>query len=140
MAWGFEGQEGEEAPREEAEARTVEPVEGESEGDGRRPRRRRRRGRGRGEDRGEQRGRGEQARFAANGEADESQANDMQEAQERGPDEVYTDAAEGIPGVGEQPSVPFGDDKGDERRGRPRRRGRRGGRRGRDQRCAASCR
>ena len=88
MAWGFEGQEGEEAPHEEVEARTVEPVEGESEGDGRRPRRRRRRGRGRGEDRGEQRGRGEQARFAANGEADESQANDMQEAQERGPDEV----------------------------------------------------
>ena len=132
MAWGFEGQEGEEAPHEEVEARTVEPVEGESEGDGRRPRRRRRRGRGRGEDRGEQRGRGEQARFAANGEADESQANDMQEAQERGPDEVYTDAAEGIPGVGEQPAVPFGDDKGDERRGRPRRRGRRGGRRGRD--------
>ena len=29
----------------------------------------------------------------------------------RGPDEAYTDAAEGIPGVGEQPSVSFGDDR-----------------------------
>ena len=131
MAWGFEGQDGEEAPREEAEARHVEP-EGESEGEGRRPRRRRRRGRGRGEDRGEQRGRGDNSGFAPNGEAGENQANETQDAQERGPDEGYTEAAEGIPGVGEQPSVPFGDDKGDERRGRSRRRGRRGGRRGRD--------
>jgi ribonuclease E len=131
MAWGFEGQDAEEAPREEAEPRHTES-EGESEGEGRRSRRRRRRGRGRGEDRGEQRGRGEHARFATNGEADESQANETQDARDHGPDEGYTDAAEGIPGVGEQPSVPFGDDKGEERRGRSRRRGRRGGRRGRD--------
>ena len=74
MAWGFEGQENDEAPAEEAEARTAEPEsEGDGEGEGRRPRRRRRRGRR--DDRGEQRGRGEQARFASNGAADESHAD-----------------------------------------------------------------
>jgi ribonuclease E len=130
MAWGFEGQEGDEAPLEEAEAQTAEP-----EGDGRRPRRRRRRGRGRGADRGDQRDRGEDTRFAAsgNGPADDSPPGDMHEDHEHGPDETYADGAEpeGIPGIGEQPSVPLRSE-GDDRRGRPRRRGRRGGRRGRD--------
>jgi ribonuclease E len=139
MAWGFEGQENDEAPLEEAETRTGEArtaearaadPESEGEGEGRRPRRRRRRGRR--DDRGEQRGRGEQAKFASNGEADASQLDQTREDPERGPDEASTDATEGIPGVGEQPSGPFGDDEGEEKRGRRRRRGRRGGRRGRD--------
>ena len=139
MAWGFEGQENDEAPLEEAEARTAEArtsearaaePESEGEGEGRRPRRRRRRGRR--DDRGEQRGRGEQARFASNGEADASQLDQTRDDPDRGPDEAYTDAAEGIPGVGEQPSGSFGDEEGDDKRGRRRRRGRRGGRRGRD--------
>ena len=132
MAWGFEGEQEseEEGQFEEApETQSAEPSEG---GDGRRPRRRRRRGRGRGEERGrgEDRGRGEQARFAGNGEADDAPQHYAQDDHERGPDEAHADAAEGIPGVGEQPSI--GDEKSDERRGRSRRRGRRGGRRGRD--------
>ena len=135
MAWGFEGQgEGqaeasEEEPFEEAAA---EHANAETEGDGRRPRRRRRRGRGRGEDRGEARGRGDQVRPSANGEAAESHSSYAHDDQVQGPDEGFVGPAEDIPGVGEQPSTSFSEDKGDDRRGRPRRRGRRGGRRGRD--------
>jgi ribonuclease E len=46
--------------------------------------------------------------------------------------DMTADVATDIPGLGEQPSAPFGDDERDERRGRRRRRGRRGGRRGRE--------
>ena len=147
MEWAFESDEGEEPADsgqgpEEVEARaTGEPED-------RRPRRRRRRGRR--DDRSEPRGRGEPARMANNDETDvegpyATAPDDAFGPSEAAPDvaadtatdaapdmttDMATDMAPEIPGLGEQPSAPFGDD--DDRRGRRRRRGRRGGRRGRE--------
>ncbi len=120
MEWGFEGQESEDATGdvEEVEARP------EGEADERRPRRRRRRGRR--DERGEQRSREEPAGFA-NGEADAAPHEPHHEDEELG---ARQDAGGDIPGLGEQPLSPAGEE--DEPRGRRRRRGRRGGRRGRD--------
>jgi ribonuclease E len=139
MEWAFESDEGEEAPDsgpEEVEARAT------SEAEDRRPRRRRRRGRR--DDRGEPRGRGEPARMASNGETEGegpygTTLDDSFGPSEAAPDaaaetaaDMTADVATDIPGLGEQPAAPFGDDERDDRRGRRRRRGRRGGRRGRE--------
>ncbi len=58
--------------------------------------------------------------------------DDLQGEETRASAEGHHDSAEDIPGVGEQPPVPLGEDDREDRRGRRRRRGRRGGRRGRD--------
>jgi ribonuclease E len=135
MEWGFESEEVEEAPgpvhgSEEAEA----PAEGAA--DERRPPRKRRR-RGRRDDGGDTRGRGEPARLA-NGDAGESAHAHSQSSQDEnyGPTEFASDAAAEIPGLGDQPPSPLGDEEREDRRGRRRRRGRRGGRRGRDREAA----
>jgi ribonuclease E len=136
MEWAFEGEADDEAPDVghgpgEAEAHR------ETEADERRPRRRRRRGRR--DDRGEAR-RGESARAAGNVNGDaggEVHAEGHRVEDDEGSSgpfepEQATEAAADIPGLGEQPSTPLGDEENDDRRGRRRRRGRRGGRRGRD--------
>jgi ribonuclease E len=144
MEWAFESEEGEEAPssgpssgpsaghaREEPEAQ----AEGEADEQERRPRRRRRRGRR--DERGE-RNRAEPAHYAGHDDAEaeaEAAHGGAHEASGEEPyagSEVIADAAGEIPGLGEQPAGPLGEDDRDERRGRRRRRGRRGGRRGRD--------
>jgi ribonuclease E len=123
MEWGFDGQESEDAHSEpeEPEAQT------ESEAEERRPRRKRRRGRR--DDKGEPRAREESAAFAADGEIDAA-AQELRREEEAS--DGRQEASGDIPGLGEQPPAPAGEDDLDERRGRRRRRGRRGGRRGRD--------
>ncbi len=132
MEWAFEGEADEEAPEaEEAEAH------GETETDERRPRRRRRRGRR--DDRGDRgEARREPARSAGNGNGGgeaHAEAGFDGQAQDEASDGSVEQAAEiaaEIPGLGEQPPTPLGEEEREERpRGR-RRRGRRGGRRGRD--------
>jgi ribonuclease E len=136
MEWAFESDEGEEASDSGREPEEVE-ARATSESEDRRPRRRRRRGRR--DDRGEPRGRGEPARMASNGETEGEglYGTTLDDAfpAEAAPDvaaDATTEMAAEIPGLGEQPSAPFGDDERDDRRGRRRRRGRRGGRRGRE--------
>jgi ribonuclease E len=132
MEWAFESEPDEELQEvEEVEAQGEGEAEAEAEAEEeRRPRRRRRRGRG--EDRAEPTARGERrseaGRFLSNGEAAHAHASDddMEGAPELGADAAVAE----IPGLGEQPAPPLGDDE--ERRGRRRRRGRRGGRRGRE--------
>jgi ribonuclease E len=130
MEWGFESEEVEEAPEPDHGAEEAE-AQPEGEADERRPRRRRRRGRR--DDRGDARGRGEPARLA-NGDAGEGANAHSQSYQDEGdgPAELAADAAAEIPGLGDQPPSPLGDEEHEDRRGRRRRRGRRGGRRGRE--------
>jgi ribonuclease E len=122
MEWGFDGQESEDAVGE----LDGQETQTESEVEERRPRRRRRRGRR--DDKGEQGAREEPAGFASNGEEIAEQELRREEEALDGPQQASGD----IPGLGEQPPLPGGEDERDDRRGRRRRRGRRGGRRGRD--------
>jgi ribonuclease E len=131
MESGFERQDGEEDVVEEAEP----PPE--RDGGGRRSRRRRRRGRGRDErddDRPsyrELRG-GERAGISGNGEIDDPGPEAGQGSEPPEAREEFADQPVDIPaGLGEQPSLSYGEAGREDRPGRRRRRGRRGGRRGR---------
>jgi ribonuclease E len=143
MESGFERQEGEEDVVEDAEP----PPE--RDGGGRRPRRRRRRGRGR-DERDEERSSyrehrgGERALSSGHSESDDAgpETGQGDEPPELRPQvrEEFAEQPVDIPaGMGEQPSLPYGevarddgrDEDREDRSGRRRRRGRRGGRRGR---------
>jgi ribonuclease E len=60
------------------------------------------------------------------------------QAKTHDPSEPAAESATEVPGLGEQPPTPVGEEESDERRVRRRRRGRRGGRRGRERDGAAA--
>jgi ribonuclease E len=131
MEWAFDGETDEEAAD---PGQRVEEAEshGEAEADERRPRRRRRRGRR--DDRAERRSEPAHSAGDGNGHGEtHPEGNLMGQAPDDGSYEEGTEAAAEIPGLGEQPAAPLGEEERDDRHGgRRRRRGRRGGRRGRE--------
>jgi ribonuclease E len=133
MEWAFESETEDDAA---GAGQGPEEVEAHDEAEERRPRRRRRRGRrddraeahGRGEGRGEPGG-----RPLSNGEAPHAAEEEAYGSSELAGEATVAE----IPGLGEQPTAPPGDEEREDRRGRRRRRGRRGGRRGRDREAAS---
>jgi ribonuclease E len=129
MESGFERQEGEDDVVEDAE------LPSDRDGGGRRARRRRRRRRDEQDDDPssyrEHRG-SDRAGFSANGESDDPRLAAGQSSEPKEAREEFAEQPVEVPaGLGEQPSLSYGEADREDRPGRRRRRGRRGGRRGR---------